>query len=270
MGDVSPTQVMVCLNGRFKVFDKSGILGGLNVSSDTFFTSVRNGSGSSDPRIVWDRISNRWFVSMLNVSTPNRILIAVSSGATVTSTSSFTFFQFQQDLVGTTPNSDTGGFADYDSLGVDANALYIGCNIFNAAGTAFLGTSGWVIRKSDLLANTLTVTAFRQMAASGGSGPYAPRGVTNYDPAATTGYFIGSDNASFGRLTMRRISTPAAHPPCPPISASSSTPLPTRQMSQHSGAPSTWTLPMTAASTPASTKPRNRRSDPLDRPLHPC
>ena len=34
------------------------------------------------------------------------------------------------------------------SLGVDNNAIYIGCNMFTAS---FQGTSGWVIRKTSVL-----------------------------------------------------------------------------------------------------------------------
>src|SRR6185369_312433 len=90
MGEVGPTQIMVTLNGRFKLFDKAGTLGPLNTTSDNFFASVRNASGTSDPRVRFDRLSQRWFVSMINVSTPNRILLAVSSGPTITGQASFT------------------------------------------------------------------------------------------------------------------------------------------------------------------------------------
>ncbi len=210
IGDAGLTQLLVCANGRIKVFSKTGVLGGLNASLNTFFNSVRGGSGTADPRVVFDRLTNRWFIAAINTSTPNRILLAVSSGPTITGTGSFTFFQFQQDLVGTTPNADTGAFADYPSLGVDNNAVYIGCNMFS--GGVGSGTTGWVVNKANLIGGTLTVTAFRQMAGATGSGPYSPRGVTNDDPDATTGYFIGADNGSFGRLTLRRISTPGGTP----------------------------------------------------------
>src|SRR5262249_49943022 len=129
--------------------------------------------GTSDPRVRFDRLSGRWFLSCISVDTPNRICLAVSSDATITGTSSFTFFNFQHDLVGTTPNSDTGGLADYDTLGIDANALYVGANIFNATGKSFLGTTGYVVRKSSVLgAGPIVVTAFRQLATSSGAGIY--------------------------------------------------------------------------------------------------
>jgi len=213
MGDVGPNQILAVANGRIKAFTKTGLLGALNASLETFFSSVSNGAGVSDPQLRFDRLSQRWFVTAITTSAPNRILIAVSSAAEVTSAASFTFFFFQHDLVGTTPNLDTGGFADYDSLGVDRLALYIGTNTFNAGGTMRLGSSGFVVNKADLLAGSLSVTAFRALNTAGNSnGPFSPRGVDNDDPAATEGYFIGTDNSVFGRLVVRRVSNPGGSP----------------------------------------------------------
>jgi uncharacterized repeat protein (TIGR01451 family) len=216
MGDVGPTQILVAINGRIKVFDKAGNLGGLNVSMDAFFPSaIRGGVPVSDPHVRYDRLSGRWFLTIINVPAqgPNRVLIAVSSGQTITNTSSFTFFQFQQDA----PNpqsSDTNGFADYDTLGVDKFALYIGVNIFNQTGMPFLGTTGFVVNKANLIAGTLTVTAFRQMAGNTcpGAGPYSPQGVNNDDPSATEGYFVGVDICLFGLLQIRRVNNPGGTP----------------------------------------------------------
>ena len=215
MGAVGPTQVLVIVNGRIKVFSRSGVLGPLNATTDTFFASVRT-SSASDPHVRYDRLSGRWFVTMIDVSSVNRVLIAVSSGSTITGSSSFTFFQFQHDQVGATPNSDTGGFADYDTLGVDASALYIGVNVFDSTGTQLFGTTGFVVRKSDLIAGVLTVSAFRGMTScvsnSCTAGPLSPQGVDNDDPGAGEGYFIGVDAAQFSKLTMRRISNPGGAP----------------------------------------------------------
>jgi hypothetical protein len=210
MGAVGPSQVVVAVNGRIRVFNKNGTMGGLNVDTDVFFASVKSAS-TSDPHVRYDRLTQRWFVTMIDVATVNRVLIAVSSGPVINNTASFTFFQFQHDQVAPTPNSDTGGFADYDTLGVDRFALYIGANIFNAS-NAFLGTTGFVVNKSNLLSGTLTVTAFRQLAPASGPGPYTPQGVDNDDPAATEGYFIGVDNAYYSRLDIRRVTNPGGTP----------------------------------------------------------
>jgi|GEM_PF-1683316 len=209
-GDVGPSQVLVCANSYIKVFSKAGVLGGLNVSLNTFFTSVRNGSNISDTHIRYDRLSGRWFIVTINTSTPNRILIAISSDSTITSSASFTFFQFQQDLVGT-PGVDLGGFADYPTLGVDKNALYIGCNMFNGS---YVGTSVWVVRKSALIAGTLTVTGFHTISNASGSivGPRTPQGVDNDDPSGNEGYFIGGSSQFYGVLLIRRVINPGATP----------------------------------------------------------
>jgi hypothetical protein len=217
IGAVGPTQVLVLSNGIFKVFDKAGTLGGLDLTDDTFFSSVRNGSNVSDPHVRYDRLSGRWFISEINVaSTSNRVLIAVSSGSAITDSSSFTFYQFQHDTVGTTPNLDTGGFADYDTLGVDANALYIGINEFGGGGSSTnFNTTAYVINKANLLAGTLTVTAFRGLCGSSSSvqpGPGSPQGVDNDDPAATEGYVIGPDQSTYSRLQIRRITSPGGTP----------------------------------------------------------
>ena len=216
MGGVGPTQILAIANGRIKVFDRTGVLGGLNVTDGNFFASVTGPSGVTDPQIRYDRLSGRWFVTELTTTSPNRILIAVSSGPTITSTSSFTFFSFQHDLVGSTPNSDTGRFADYDSLGVDRSALYIGVDVFDASGTPFIGTTGFVVNKANLLAGSLTVTAFRQLGTGSASGPFAPRGVSNDDPGATEGYFIGVDTLFFDQLDIRRVGNPGGVPSISP------------------------------------------------------
>ena len=100
-GAAGPTQILVVDNGTIRVYDKAGVLGGLNVTTDVFFNSVRNGSGSSDSHIRYDRLTQRWFVVAINVaSTNNRVMIAVSSGPTIVNTASFTFFKFNDDFFG--------------------------------------------------------------------------------------------------------------------------------------------------------------------------
>jgi hypothetical protein len=209
---VGPTQIVVCANGHIRTYNKSGAAdGALNTTFDSFFSSVRGSSSMSDQQVRYDRTSGRWFVLGINVAnTSNRFCIAVSSGSTITNMSSFTFFFFQQDLVAPTGNS--GQFADYPSLGVDANALYTGANMFSNT-LGFVGTTGWVVQKSSVLgAGPIAATAFRGIGVAGGNGVYSPRGVDNDDPAATEGYFIGADVTAMGRLVMRRVSNPGGAP----------------------------------------------------------
>ena len=227
MGAAGPTQFLVTVNGRFRTYNKAtGVPdGALNVDPDVFFASVLTTgvpkNGTTDPRVRFDRLTNRWFIVMVDIPTDasgassnNRILIAVSSGATITSQSSFSFFFFQQDTV--SPAGDTGYFADYPTLGLDVNALYIGANMYTGGGL-FRSTTGWIVKKSTILGTgPIAVTAFRGLATGTDTtlspGPYTPQGVDNDDPAATEGYFIGVDNKTFDLLVVRRVSTPGGTP----------------------------------------------------------
>ncbi|MEP6662679.1 MAG: hypothetical protein ABJC04_03345, partial [Verrucomicrobiota bacterium] len=222
MGAVGPTQFIVAVNGRFRSFNKiTGSADGvLNADPDVFFASVMTPGVSnftSDPRIRYDRISGRWFIIIIDVpnngASANRVMFAVSDAATITTNSIWTFFQFQQDLV--SPAGDNGNFADYPTLGIDANALYIGVNLFGTRGQgSFNNTTAFVVRKSSLLSNgPIVATAFRDLIPKGmAGGAYTPQGVDNFDPSATEGYFIGVNSRYFGKLNLRRISNPGGAP----------------------------------------------------------
>jgi hypothetical protein len=219
---LGPTQYIVTVNNNIRSFDKvTGIAdNALNIYTGDFFKSqitpmvAPNYAFISDPRVRYDRLSRRWFIMMIDVAVavnatggtsylPNRIMIAVSSGPIITNKSSFTFFNFQADLIGLTPNPDTGTLADYPTLGIDANALYIGVNTYLQENG--IGPSVFVIRKSSVMAaGPIVVTAFRQL------GTWTLQGVDNYDPNATEGYFISAyfKNA----LRVMRIGTPGATP----------------------------------------------------------
>jgi len=231
MGAVGPSQFFLFVNGRLRTFNKTTGTAdaAINADPDVFFASVMTPltggvtiNFTSDPQVRYDRLTGRWILTIIDVpstsagslgDTPNRILIAVSDAASngvISGGTVWTFFFVQQNTVG---GGDSGEFLDYDSLGVDANALYVGGNMFTAASPpAFVTTSAFVIRKSSILSGgPVVTTAFRTLI-TGGDGPDSPRGVDNVDPSSSEGYIIGPSDAAFGRLIFRRISTPATTP----------------------------------------------------------
>ncbi|MEY4385359.1 MAG: hypothetical protein RLY20_642 [Verrucomicrobiota bacterium] len=238
MGAVGPSQFIVAVNGRIRTFNKTTGLadGAVNADTDAFFSSVMTPPTSvnftSDPRIRFDRLTGRWFIIMLDVpngtgTVPNRIMFAVSDGPVISGSTVWTFFQFQHDQPTPQNTADTGNFADYPTLGIDANALYIGVNVFSTSGVgSFVNTTVFCVRKSSLLGGgPIVVTPFRKLISNGPSGgPYTPQGVDNFDPAATEGYVIGADAKQFGKLQLRRISNPGGSPT---ISGNISITLPT-------------------------------------------
>src|SRR5579862_1903806 len=210
MGAVGPTQIFVCVNNRFRLFDRAGNLqSSLDVSSDAFFASVLGGSTSADPRVRYDRLSQRWYVTMIDFL--NHFMLAVSSGPTLTDTTTFTFYRFAVDAGLSAGAPDFGGSPDYDTLGVDVNALYIGCSVFDQ-NSNLIGASVFIVNKTSLLGGTLAYTAFHDVSLYPNSGIYTPQAVDNDDPAATQGYFIGVDNTLTNRLVLLRVSNPGASP----------------------------------------------------------
>jgi len=206
MGAAGPTQYTVCINGRIKTFRKTtGLADGvMDVDTDVFFASVRNSSFTSDPRIRYDRVTGRWFIVMINVPTnftENRIMLAVSSTSRITPSTVWQLFFF---------DAGSGVFLDYPTLGIDKNALYIGGTTFSNTNTGNV----YVIRKSSVLAaGPIVVTTFSNVINTvTGVGPRTPQGVDNLDASQTFGYFIGPDNATFGRLVLLAITNPGGIP----------------------------------------------------------
>ncbi|MGB5065411.1 MAG: DUF11 domain-containing protein, partial [Candidatus Competibacter sp.] len=235
MGTIGPTQYIAFVNGRLRSYTRAGAADGvLNADPDVFFASVMTPMGgsvvfnfTSDPQIRYDRFTARWILTIIDVPctngscttlAPNRVLVAVSDAAsngTISAGTVWTFFWFQ---------ADSTDFCDYPSLGVDINALYIGCNMFSSVGS-YVGTNGYVVQKSSVLgAGPMVVTSFANLATAAGAGPFSPRGVDNIDPAATEGYFVGVDNATFSTIMFRRVSNPGSATPT--ISANISVTVP--------------------------------------------
>ena len=214
-GAVGLTQFFVFVNQRMRTFNKTtGVADGvIDIDPDVFFAAVETPPATttfvSDPQVRFDRLSGRWFLTIIDVSpgvVRNRLLIAVSDGPVITAGTVWTFYYFQ----------DTTYFLDYPSLGIDASALYIGGNMFTSSSGSYAGTKGYVIPKAPLLtASPITVYAFN-LAPLGSAGPFAPRGVDNYDPANTgptaVGYFIGVDVQLFSKLQIRRVTDPGGTP----------------------------------------------------------
>jgi hypothetical protein len=228
MGAAGPSQFLVGVNSRIRSFDKvtGSSDGGLNADMDVFFNSVRNNQPTTSPRVRFDRLSGRWFVTVINFSDSlvnNRVLVAVSSGPTISIGTIWTFYYFQHDL--DQPSGDTGLFFDSPTLGVDANALVIGGNMFDAS-AVYQGTSVHLVRKSQVLSgaggNLVVggyVVAYRNLTITpDGAGLYTPQGVDNLSAnAPTETWLIGVNNVLpvTNELVLRKFtfSAPGAWPP---------------------------------------------------------
>jgi hypothetical protein len=155
-GMVGPTHFVQFINGRYTVFDKTA---GTNVQTMTelqFWAKAGVALGrnlaASDPRILFDPSSQRWFACQVDVNQAtqitNRFLLAVSQ--TADPTRPWTGFAFRAD-----PQANT--FADFPTLGIDDNGVYLGAEVFDHVGND-VGPILVMVPKAGLLDSLPTVT----------------------------------------------------------------------------------------------------------------
>jgi Secretion system C-terminal sorting domain len=212
MGAIGPVQYIVFVNGRLRSFNKTtGIADGvLNIDPTVFFASVLTPVGSGvtqggaqSPQMRYDRLSGKWILIMIDgpiggvgVFLANRIMIAFSNSSVISAATTWTFSQF---------TAEANHFALYESMGMDANALYIGAPTLVLPALSFGGKNCYVINRTALLSGgAYTVTSFLEL-----TDIFLPRGVDNFDPAPTEGYFIGN---GLGGMILRRVTDPAGVP----------------------------------------------------------
>jgi hypothetical protein len=166
-GAVGPRHFVEFINGAFAVYNKTNGARVLRITDTKFWSNGGpggNGDGLtfapsdavSDPRVIYDPASQRWFASQVDfdgsVADPtlesDYYLLAVSD--TADPTGAWQVFAFLAD-------PESGNFADFPTLGVDANAVYLAGDMFYGENNPF-GTSLTMIPKADLLASPPVVT----------------------------------------------------------------------------------------------------------------
>ena len=209
-GAIGPTSYTEFVNGAFNVYDRTGT-SQLSISDNTFWTSKAGvtpaASGISDPRIVYDSASGRWFASEIDLGTAtsttnanNNILVAVSKTSDPTGAwSGFKFAAFTA--------SGTSNFADYPTLGINGNAVTLATNDFNAAGTSVTGVNIISIPKADLLAAAPTVanrTNFNLRSAN--TYGFTVQPTNNFDGSGTSTTLIAASNTNYNQLVLTNVS----------------------------------------------------------------
>lgn len=144
-GEVGTTQFVQIVNEGYQVFNKStgaSVLGPASIVSVwTGFGGVCETSGSGDPVVMFDQLANRWVLTQFaGSSVPTDECIAVSTSADATGT--WNRYAFH---LGT-------NFFDYPHLGVWPDAYYMSDNVFNSAGTAYLGPQAFAFDRAAMLA----------------------------------------------------------------------------------------------------------------------
>lgn len=214
-GAIGNNQFVEFINGGYAVYSRTGTLLQPAVSDSQFWLNAGVSAslvnqGLSDTRVKFDPLTQRWFaaeitigaIQMAGTNANNSVLIAVSKTA--------------NPLDGwTSTNYNVAGstrFNDYPTLSVDANAVYVGSNDFNPAGTAFVGATISSIPKSSLLTvapTTSGIASFVQNTASPTMG-FTPQVPTNYSAAGTGTKIVAISATTLNKIQVTPINNTAA------------------------------------------------------------
>ena len=178
-GQVGPNNFVQIVNSAFAIFDKTGKVLYGPAATNTLWSGFGGGcqtNNDGDATVVYDRQADRWIISQFSVSTtPFLQCVAVSTSGDPTG--SYFRYAFQYS-----------NFPDYPKMGVWPDAYYETFNLFNAAGTAFLGPEICAYDRAKMLAGAAaTQQCFVLSTAFGGilpsnvdSSQAPPAGSPNY------------------------------------------------------------------------------------------
>ena len=139
-----PTYIMEMVNAVRAVYNKQGLLI-VKQSLSSFFNIVGT-DFISDPKVIYDSPSSRWYASILDLDsnstiTRSNVLVAVSANSDPTG--SWKIYN--------TISTGANVIPDQPFLGVSSDKLVVSANVLNGSTTSLLGAQWWVFNKSDLV-----------------------------------------------------------------------------------------------------------------------
>lgn len=146
-GAVGRTQFVQIVNEGYQVFDKStgaSVLGPNSISS--IWSGFGGGCetlGQGDPVVLYDQLADRWVVTQFAKATSSGPItdecVAVSASGDATGA----YYRYGFHL--------GSNFYDYPHLGVWPDGYYMSMNVFNAAGTSYLGPQAFAFDRAKML-----------------------------------------------------------------------------------------------------------------------
>ena len=143
VGDIGPNHYVQLVNTDIVIFNKSGAVVLAPRAINTLWSGFGGGcqtNNDGDGIVIYDPIADRWVISQFSVST-TPFLQCVAVSTTADPTGSYNRYSFSY-----------ANFPDYPKMGVWPDAYYDTFNMFNAAGTAFLGAQACAYDRTKMLA----------------------------------------------------------------------------------------------------------------------
>ncbi|MHB8245583.1 MAG: IPT/TIG domain-containing protein [Acidimicrobiales bacterium] len=136
---VGPTAAVEAVNSELSIWSKTGSAV-MHKSLSAFF-SVPSGYSFTDPRILYDAASMRFFLSGLAFDAAWDSIVYIAVSDTTDPAGSWTLY---------TVTSETATITDQPKIGVSSDKIVISWNDYDASFN-FTGQETWVLQKSDLL-----------------------------------------------------------------------------------------------------------------------
>jgi len=220
MGAVGRTQYMVTTNGAYAVYNKTDGTRLSLLSDSAFWISAGQTGTNGDTRLMYNADASRWVMVAFG-SNVKDLNVAVSDTDNALGPWKSVKFEGYAGL-------GFGGTADYPTLALDKNAVYIGTNNFAPATSggvnSFRGTTMNVLPLNDLFKPDLSAPSaagLKQFVTpfTGGAGDvdrgFAQQGVNNNRTGSSTGKVVAasaflSDNLAFNVNGLSPTSAAAA------------------------------------------------------------
>lgn len=146
-GAVGKTQYVQMVNEGYQVFDKNtgaSLLGPSSISSVwSGFGGACETGGNGDPVVLYDRQADRWLISQFAKATTNGPItdecVAISTSGDATGT----YYRYGFHL--------GSNFYDYPHLSAWTDGYYMSMNVFNSAGTSYLGPQAFAFDRNKML-----------------------------------------------------------------------------------------------------------------------
>ncbi|MDQ6808089.1 MAG: hypothetical protein M3Z64_01475, partial [Verrucomicrobiota bacterium] len=147
-GAVGKTQYVQIVNEGYQVFDKStggSVLGPNSISS--IWTGFGGGCetlGAGDPVVLYDQLADRWVITQFAKATSSGPITDECVAVSTTGDATGSYYRYGFHL--------GSNFYDYPHLSVWPDAYYMSMNVFNAAGSSYLGPQPFAFDRAKMLA----------------------------------------------------------------------------------------------------------------------
>jgi hypothetical protein len=145
---VGPNQVVQMVNLEMNIFWKSGILLQSKNMSQFWFGPGASQVPLSDPEVIYDVSSQRFFATIVQVPVDDLVAVSLSNNAT----GAWQIYRVPYPA----PVAGSSVFPDRPLLGVSDDKVIISANDFSTAGP-YVGAQYWIFNKNEMLAGASRV-----------------------------------------------------------------------------------------------------------------